>query len=79
MALLCVKSSVNFSQFLENFVGLLQGEVVSPMLITHYVNDLENVFLEKPIELNCLSLFNIMVILRMVIYVLNPQMSYKTC
>ena len=59
----CVKSSGNISQFFENFVGLLQGEVLSPMLFALYVNDLENVFLNEgnmPIELNTLSLFNIM-------------------
>ena len=38
----CVKSSGNISQFFENFVGLLQGEVLSPMLFALYVNDLEN-------------------------------------
>ena len=59
----CVKSSGSISQFFENFVGLLQGEVLSPMLFALYVNDLENVFLNEgnmPIELNTLSLFNIM-------------------
>ena len=59
----CVNSSGNISQFFENFVGLLQGEVLSPMLFALYVNDLENVFLNEgnmPIELNTLSLFNIM-------------------
>ena len=58
----CVKSG-NISQFFENFVGLLQGEVLSPMLFALYVNDLENGFLNEgnmPIELNTLSLFNIM-------------------
>ena len=46
----------------HNFVGLLQGEVLSPILFALYVNDLENVFLKEgnvPIELNTFGLFNI--------------------
>ena len=59
----CVQLSGNISQFFEKFVGLLQGDVLSPMLFTFYVKNLENIFLNEdnmPIELNTLGLFNIM-------------------
>lgn len=43
----CVNSSGRISNFFENHVGLLQGEVLSPMLFVLYVNDLENEFIKK--------------------------------
>ena len=46
-----------------SFIGLLQGEVISPMLFALYVNDFEKKILNEgnmPIELNTSSLSNIM-------------------
>lgn len=59
----CVKSSGRISNFFENHIGLLQGEVLSPMLFVLYVNDLENEFMKKgtaSTDLQLLSLYLLM-------------------
>lgn len=59
----CVKSSGHISHFFENHIGLLQGEVLSPLFFVLYVNDLENEFIKngnQPTDLQLLSLFILM-------------------
>ena len=42
----CVKNIHTFSDFYESNVGLLQGEVFSPVLFSLFINDLE-IFLQQ--------------------------------
>ncbi|XP_078312623.1 uncharacterized protein LOC144619140 [Crassostrea virginica] len=86
----CVKSSGCISQFFENNVGLLQGEVLSPLFFTLYVNDLENEFTKRgntPTELQLLSLYLLMYADDMVLFsesiselqnMLNTLQNYTT-
>jgi hypothetical protein len=53
----------NISEFFISNIGVLQGEIISPLLFFLYVNDCEKEFLLKentPIELQELSLFLLM-------------------
>ena len=48
------------SDYFPNCLGLMQGEVLSPILFSFYVNDFEMEFVKKcniPVELRDLSLF----------------------
>ena len=50
----CVRSNGMLSEFFKNDIGLLQGEVLSPILFSLYVNDFEIEFLTKgmiPVEI----------------------------
>jgi len=50
----CVKNCGSLSEFFESNVGLLQGEITSPILFSFFINDLENELQSNP--LNCISL-----------------------
>jgi hypothetical protein len=57
--------------FFQNQVGLMQGEVIYPILFAIYVNDCEMEFLNnccQPVELKELSLFLLMYADDMVIF-----------
>ena len=59
----CVLIDGKLSSFFNNDTGVLQGEVISPILFSIYVNDYENEFLNcgiEPLELQNLSLFLLM-------------------
>ena len=70
-----IKSSVlldgQYSTFFANNSGVLQGEIISPILFSLYVNDCESEFLKSnltPTELQELSLFLLMYADDMVIF-----------
>ena len=46
----CVKHFNNLSDFFECKMGLLQGEILSPILFSMFLNDIEMCFQEKPNE-----------------------------
>jgi hypothetical protein len=59
----CVTINGALSQSFVNNCGLMQGEVLSPVLFSLYLNDLELAFVEsncKPVEVKSLSLFLLM-------------------
>ena len=59
----CVKYNSELSDFFDVERGVLQGEALSPMLFSMYLNDFENSFLNSncsAVELKELSLFLIM-------------------
>ena len=56
----CITVDGFYSDFFKNHVGLMPGEVISPILFAIYVNDCEMEFLNnccQPVELKELSLF----------------------
>ena len=56
----CVKNFGSISEFFDSNVGLLQGEVISPLLFSLFINDLEIYLHENPnatISLDQLSLY----------------------
>ena len=67
----CVQSAGMLSEFFMSNVGLLQGEVLSPMLFSLYVNDFEAEFLKNDtlsLNLRDLNLFVLMYADDMVIF-----------
>lgn len=66
----CVKSAGKLSEFFKNNIGPLQGEVLSPILFSWYVNDFEMEFLRRnvPIYMQELNLFVLMYADDMVIF-----------
>ncbi|XP_055997458.1 uncharacterized protein LOC130047118 [Ostrea edulis] len=59
----CVRSAGMLSEVFKNDIGLLQGEVLSPILFSLYVNDFEIEFLTKgmiPVQIQELNLFVLM-------------------
>ena len=56
----CIGLNGDLSEYFCNKIGLMQGEVLSPILFNLYVNDFETNFLKSgciPYELSTLSLF----------------------
>ena len=56
----CVKNFGSISEFFDSNVGLLQGEVISPLLFSLFINDLEIYLHENPnatVSLDQLSLY----------------------
>lgn len=56
----CVKNFGSISEFFDSNVGLLQGEIISPLLFSLFINDLEIYLHENPnatISLDQLSLY----------------------
>ena len=67
----CITVDGFYSDFFQNQVGLMQGEVIYPILFAIYVNDCEMEFLNnccQPVELKELSLFLLMYADDMVIF-----------
>lgn len=67
----CVTSDGNLSDFFNSNLGLMQGEVLSPILFNLYVNDFEINFLNSecvPFEISSLNLFLLMYADDMVIF-----------
>ena len=59
----CIKSTGQISEEFPGYTGLLQGEVLSPLLFTMYINDLERQFITEncpSVELKKLNLFVLM-------------------
>lgn len=59
----CVSSKGRCSDFFANNMGLAQGEILSPIMFSMYVNDFENEFIAngiKPYDFGELSLFLLM-------------------
>ena len=59
----CIGLNGDLSEYFCNKIGLMQGEVLSPILFNLYVNDFEANFLKSgciPYELSTLSLFLLM-------------------
>lgn len=59
----CIKTPRMLSHVFENSLGLLQGEVLSPILFSFYVNDLEMEFIRNgnvPLQVQELNLFTLM-------------------
>ena len=59
----CVKYNRCLSQYFRNSVGLFQGEVLSPILYSLYVNDCEMHFIRSncpSVELNMINIFLLM-------------------
>jgi hypothetical protein len=67
----CITVDGFYSDFFQNQVGLMQGDVIYPILFAIYVNDCEMEFLNnccQPIELKELSLILLMYADDMVIF-----------
>lgn len=59
----CIKTPKMLSDVFENSLGLLQGEVLSPILSSFYVNGLEMEFIKNvdiPLRIQVLNLFTLM-------------------
>lgn len=72
----CVTINGFYTDFFKNNVGLMQGEVLSPILFALYVNDCEMEFINnncKAVELKELSLFLLMYADDMVIFFGNQR------
>lgn len=72
----CVKSNNNLSDFFESHVGLLQGEITSPILFSLFIDDLE-LFLQKDntcgLNINDLTLILLLFADDMVIFGNSPE------
>ena len=78
----CVSVDGFYTEFFANNVGLIQGEVISPILFALYVNDCEMDFINHncdPIQLKELSLFLIMYADDMVIFSETAEGLQKLC
>ena len=59
----CVKFEGTYSEFYSCYKDLVQGEALSPLIFSLFVNDIETDLLQdnlQPIELNELNLFMLM-------------------
>lgn len=59
----CIKTPKMLSDVFENSLGLLQGEFLSLILSSFYVNDLEMEFIKNvnvPLRIRVLNLFTLM-------------------
>ena len=71
----CVKHNGYLSDYFKNDIGLFQGEVLSPLLYSLYVNDCEMYFLKKhctSFEINMVNLFLLMYADDMCLFALSP-------
>ena len=76
----CVKYKGMLSEYYENKIGLFQGEVLSPILYSLYVNDCEMHFLKNNcpfIEFEMICIFLLMYADDMVLIAQNPQNLQK--
>ena len=72
----CVKYKGILGEFFSNKVGLMQGETLSPLLFSLYVNDFERHFMSDncpSVELQVLNLFVLMYADDMVIFADSPE------
>ena len=72
----CVKYKGILGEYFSNKVGLMQGETLSPLLFSLYVNDFEKHFMSDncpSVELQVLNLFVLMYADDMVIFADSPE------
>ena len=72
----CVKHNGFLSEYFSNRIGLFQGEVLSPILYSLYVNDCEVFFIKEhceSIEINLINLFLLMYADDMILFAESPS------
>ena len=72
----CVKHNGVLSEYFKNDIGLFQGEVLSPILYSLYVNDCEMYFLKEhcmSFEINMINLFLLMYADDMCLFAQSPS------